>query len=201
MKQKKDIVKAVLVWSVDRLFRDEDMIQPPTFAKECKDHHCIVLTMDDWFDFSHPKRGRSDLDRFLQLAKAAADYITIHMKKMEDARNDVARRGDFSGRGIPVGLYLPKNSKKYGVYEPVAPYIRWTVKKFRQLNGQLNLLSREIAQRGYFIPYPPQTEETPYIGLKRGAHGYTISRPGLENVLTNIAYVGYWYFKEEGKKF
>jgi DNA invertase Pin-like site-specific DNA recombinase len=49
-------VKTVLVWAVDRLFRDPDMIQPPVFAKICKDYNVIVLTIDDYFDFNHPKR-------------------------------------------------------------------------------------------------------------------------------------------------
>ena len=61
----KDVVKTVLVWSVDRLFRDEDMIQPPVFVKACKDHHVIVFTIDDYFDFNNKKRD--DRRRFLEL--------------------------------------------------------------------------------------------------------------------------------------
>ncbi len=54
-------VKTVLVWAVDRLFRDPDMIQPAVFAKICKDHNVIVLTIDDYFNFNHHKRGRRRL--------------------------------------------------------------------------------------------------------------------------------------------
>src|SRR6266567_6692694 len=73
-----DQCKAVLVWAVDRLFRDEDMVEPAVFVQICKKHHCIVLTHDDFFDFSNPKRD--DRRRFLELAQQAADYVTKHVK-------------------------------------------------------------------------------------------------------------------------
>src|SRR5438128_12181582 len=66
----RDEVKTVLVWAVDRLFRDEDMIQPAVFAKLCKEHHCIVITMDDMFAFDHPRDDARK--RFLDAAQAAA---------------------------------------------------------------------------------------------------------------------------------
>src|SRR2546427_2464580 len=62
----RDEVKTVLVWAVDRLFRDEDMIQPAVFAKLCKDHHCLVMTTDDLFDFNNKRRD--DRKRFLDAA-------------------------------------------------------------------------------------------------------------------------------------
>src|SRR6266566_4229665 len=63
----RDEVKTVLVWAVDRLFRDEDMIQPAVFAKLCKEHHCIVITMDDMFAFHHPRDDARK--RFLDAAQ------------------------------------------------------------------------------------------------------------------------------------
>src|SRR2546425_35843 len=47
-------VKAVMVWAIDRLFRHEDMIEPAVFVKICEVHHCIILTVDDFFDFNNP---------------------------------------------------------------------------------------------------------------------------------------------------
>src|SRR5947209_14638816 len=84
----KDEVKAVLVWAVDRLFRDEDGIQPPTFVKTCREHHCLIITTDDLFDFNN--RRRDDRKRFLDAAQAAADYVTKHVRgRMLPARADV----------------------------------------------------------------------------------------------------------------
>jgi DNA invertase Pin-like site-specific DNA recombinase len=73
-----DECKAVMVWAVDRLFRHEDMVEPAVFVRICKEHHCIILTPDDFFDFSNPKRD--DRRRFLELAQQAADYVIKHVK-------------------------------------------------------------------------------------------------------------------------
>ena len=192
-----DECKAVAVWAVDRLFRHEDMVEPAVFVRICKEHHCIILTRDDFFDFNNPKRD--DRRRFLELAQQAADYVTKHVKgRMIPAKYKVARRGDYDGRTIPIGLILFEGEKKPHEYTPQAEVVRKRIfKRFRELDGQFNLLWREIAPiRDLFPPYPPDA-----IGvkswMKEGPFG--ISRPGLEDMLTNIAYDGSWYFKEKGK--
>ena len=192
-----DECKAVMVWAVDRLFRHEDMVEPAVFVRICKEHHCIILTPDDFFDFSNPKRD--DRRRFLELAQQAADYVTKHVKgRMIPAKYQVARRGDYDGRTIPIGLILCEGELKPREYTPQAEVVRTRIfRRFVQLDGQFNLLWREIAPvRDLFPPYP-----TDAIGvkgwMKTGPFG--ISRPGLEEMLTNIAYDGSWYFKEKGK--
>jgi len=42
----RDEVKAVIVFQVDRLFRDETQIQVNTFIDLCKRHNCLVITPD-----------------------------------------------------------------------------------------------------------------------------------------------------------
>jgi len=192
-----DKCKAVIVWAVDRLFRHEDMVEPAVFVRICKEHHCVILTRDDFFDFNNPKRD--DRRRFLELAQQAADYVTKHVKgRMIPAKYKVARRGDYDGRTIPIGLILFDGEKKPHEYTPQADVVRQRVfARFKQLGGQFNLLWREIAPvRDLFPPYPPDA-----IGvkgwMKDGPFG--ISRPGLQEMLTNIAYDGSWYFKEQGK--
>ena len=193
----KDVVKTVLVWVIDRLFRDEDMIQPAVFAKTCKTHHVIIVTVDDYFDFNNPKRD--DRRRFLELAQAAADYITKHIAKMHDAQHDGARRGEYDGRGIPVGYYLPRGAKMYVVFALYAPIVRWLFKRFRQLNGKLHALCEEIAQKEFLFPFPVEGMEAPYMRITKLKNGYTMSRSGLKTMLTNPAYIGWWYFKQSGK--
>ncbi len=192
-----DECKAVMVWAVDRLFRHEDMVEPAVFVKICKEHHCIILTPDDFFDFNNPKRD--DRRRFLELAQQAADYVTKHVKgRMIPAKYQVARRGDYDGRTIPIGLIIFDGEQKPHEYTPQAEVVRKRIfRRFVELGGQFNRLWREIAPvRDLFPPYPPDA-----IGvkswMKEGSFG--ISRPGLEDMLTNIAYDGSWYFKEKGK--
>jgi hypothetical protein len=192
-----DKCKAVMVWAVDRLFRHEDMVEPAVFVRICKEHHCIVLTRDDFFDFNNPKRD--DRRRFLELAQQAADYVTKHVKgRMIPAKYKVARRGEYDGRTIPIGLVVFEGEKKPHEYTLQAEVVRKRIfARFRELGGQFNLLWREVAPvQDLFPPYPPDA-----IGVKSWmkAGPFGISRPGLEEMLTNIAYDGSWYFKEKGK--
>src|SRR6266568_1004466 len=151
----KDEVKTVLVWAVDRLFRDEDMIQPAVFAKLCKDHHCLVMTTDDLFDFNNKRRD--DRKRFLEVAQAAADYVTKHVKgRMLPARAQLSLRGVADSRKISIGFivvdrqrYLADGSenakyKRLVIYEPHARVVRYLLRRFRGLGGNLHALFREI---------------------------------------------------------
>src|SRR6266446_2031221 len=50
-----DEIKAVLVYRVSRLFRDETGVQYNTFAQICREHNCILATADGmFFNFSNP---------------------------------------------------------------------------------------------------------------------------------------------------
>src|SRR6266702_7996855 len=50
-----DVIKAVLVYRVSRLFRDETGVQYNTFANICKEHHCVLATADGmFFNFNNP---------------------------------------------------------------------------------------------------------------------------------------------------
>src|SRR5258707_15585482 len=105
---------------------------------------------------------------------------------MIPAKYQVARRGDYDGRTIPIGLIILEGEKKPHEYAAQAEVVRKRIfKRFRELGGQFNLLWRELATvRDLFPPYPADA-----IGvkpwMKEGPFG--ISRPGLEEMLTNIA--------------
>src|SRR5437016_11188023 len=50
-----DEIKAVLVYQVSRLFRDETGVQYNVFANICKEHDCILVTSDGMiFNFRNP---------------------------------------------------------------------------------------------------------------------------------------------------
>jgi DNA invertase Pin-like site-specific DNA recombinase len=202
----RDEVKTVLVWAVDRLFRDEDMIQPAVFVKLCKDHHCIIITTDDLFDFNNPKRD--DRKRFLELAQAAADYVTKHVRgRMLPARAQLSMRGVHDGRRINVGYiivdrerYLEDGSdnpewRKYVIYEPHAKVIRWLFRRFRQLGGNLRVLHREIEAWPFVFPDFDDPEHARYTGMIHNGKGFTLTRQGLASLLTNTVYIGWWYYK------
>ncbi len=193
-------VKTVLVWAVDRLFRDPDMIQPAVFAKICKDYNVLILTIDDYFDFNHPKRD--DLTRFLELAKAAADYITKHVKgRMHPARHQVSKRGEHDGRAVATGFILRQGNKKYEAYTPHADIINKRIfKRFRELDGQFNLLWHEVGtKRDLFPPYPKDMDIIGVNNKERFDHPFGLTYQGLRDMLTNVVYIGIWYSQPKGK--
>ncbi len=202
----KDEVKAVLVWAVDRLFRDEDGIQPPTFVKTCREHHCLIITTDDVFDFNN--RRRDDRKRFLDAAQAAADYVTKHVKgRMIPALAQLSLRGCADSRMLSVGYivvdrqrYLPDGSenpkyKRLVIYEPHARVVRYLFRRFRELGGNLRALLREINAWPCVFPFFEDPKHARYVSLTKTEKGYKITRGGLRALLTNPIYLGWWYFK------
>jgi DNA invertase Pin-like site-specific DNA recombinase len=202
----KDEVKAVLVWAVDRLFRDEDGIQPPTFVKTCKEHHCLIITTDDVFDFNN--RRRDDRKRFLDAAQAAADYVTKHVKgRMLPARAQLSLRGCADQRRLSIGYivvdrqrYLPDGSdnpnyRRLVVYEPHARVVRYLFRRYRELGGSLWALHREIDAWPCVFPFFEDSEHAKYVQITKGAKGYKLTRTGLAALLTNPVYLGWWFFK------
>jgi DNA invertase Pin-like site-specific DNA recombinase len=199
-------VKAVLVWLIDRLFRDEDGAEAPAFARICRQHGCRVLTsMGDVFDFSN----RRDYKRFLEEAQAGADFITNYLKgRAHPAKRQKALRGEWDGRSVPVGFYVtakvPRKRfesgtapRRYLVWEEHAVVVRWIFKRFRELAGDFAALKREVAQKtaeqGYLFPFFPDTMYKPHIALSTNGQGYIISDTGLKDLLCNIAYIGWFY--------
>src|SRR5581483_6866824 len=201
----KDEVKTVLVWDIDRLFRDEDMVQPAVFVKTCKDHGCIVLTMEDTFDFNNPYRD--DRKRFLAIEQAAADYITKHIKgRMLPARARVSMRGQADGRRVSVGYIVDRREflankelnpdyKKFVPYAPHAKVVRWLFKRYRELNGNLGRLYREISAWPFVFPFFDDMENAQDTTLSRNDKGFTLTKVGLALILSNVVYIGYWYYK------
>ena len=199
-----DEVKTVLVWDIDRLFRDEDMVQPAVFVKTCKEHGCIVLTMEDTFDFNNP--FRDDRKRFLAIAQAAADYITKHLRgRMLPAKARVSMRGQADGRMVSIGYIVDRrefidrennpNYRKFIPYEPHATVVRWLFKRYRELNGNLMRLHREISSWPFVFPLFEDTGHTKYMRLVSNGKGYVLTKGGLASLLSNVVYIGFWYYK------
>ncbi len=198
---KQDEVKAVMTRGVDRLFRHIDMIEPAVFADICKKHHCIVITVKE---FRHRTRietynfheNPEDIGAFLAEAQEAADYITEKIEWMNRCRLNKAIRGEYDGRIIPTGFMLDAKRMRYIIYEPHAIVVRWLFRRYRELSANFAALKKEVDQRireqGYLFPFFPDNMDHLKISLESNGEGYTITVPGLRNILTNPAYLGWW---------
>ena len=89
---KTDKIKAVLVYQISRLFRDDTGVEYNVFAKICREHNCVLVTADGMvFNFSN----RMHLKMFRFLAEYAAEYIPQQIGLLNAARLRKAKRGLF----------------------------------------------------------------------------------------------------------
>lgn len=193
-----DMIKAVLVYQVSRLFRDETGVQYNTFAAICKQHHCLLATPDGMiFNFNNPMH----LKMFRYLAEMAAEYIPQQIGLLHAARLRKAKKGLYAGLGsVPIGYIVDYDKKsptyeKYVPYEPHAEVVRWLFQRYFELEGNILALRRELnALHVLFPSYGPEVDQRTVATcrLRRKPEGYHLSRPGLLFLLTNPVYVGWW---------
>ncbi len=182
-----DLVKAVMCRGVDRLFRHIDMIEPAQFAKLCKDHQCIVITVKEIrrrtrIEVYNFHENPEDIGAFLAEAQAGADFILNHVDWMVRCRLNKAIRGEYDGRTIPAGYILVND--RYHIYEPHAQVVRWLYRRFRELSGNFSLLMQEVRQKihdqGYLFPAFPDDRHTP---MGKHDNGYSITPVNLKPYL------------------
>jgi hypothetical protein len=203
-----DVIKTILVWDESRLFRDEWNIQVDTFIKACHEHGVRVLTDMHTYDF---RNNTYDADLFRMRCKAAADFIKHHVKGLLlQTKAAAARRGQVDGRRVSVGYIVDRqkfaadgqpnpNYKKLIPYEPHARVVRGLFKRYRELGGSLTRLYREVRAMQFVFPFFEDMTNEKYSGLarKKNAYGYTITKWGLGQLLTNPVYIGHWYYRGE----
>jgi len=200
-KIKQGIIKAVLVYQISRLFRDETGVQYNVFADVCKQHGCLLVTSDGMiFNFRNPMH----LKMFRFLAEMAAEYIPQHIRLLHQARERKARKGLYAGLGIvPKGFIVDYNEKsktyeKYIPYPAHAEVVLSLFKRFYELDGNLSKLCAELAEKAVIFPPFDETVHKKSIRKrhwKKVEGGYHISRNGLVTLLTNPVYVGWWIVK------
>jgi len=194
---KADIIKAVLVYQISRLFRDDTGVEYNTFAKICREHNCILMTADGMvFNFNN----RMHLKMFRFLAEYAAEYIPQQIGLLNAARMRKARRGLYVACGpIPRGYIVDYNKenetyKKFTLYTPFQDPILHLFERFYALEANLNALCREVEEMPYVFPRYEAWVDKRNIRdrkWKKVPKGYHISRNGIISILTNPFYIGW----------
>ncbi len=194
------VIRAIGAYSVSRLFRDRHGVQVSVFMETCAKHDVLVILPDKTYDFNN----ESDITMFTILARFAAVENEQRTKLMKDARHRKALRGEYDGRSLPVGFIVDRvkfladgrpnpTYGKFIEYEPHSRVVKRLYARFRELDGQFNLLSAEVARMSVVFPdfedwVPPLNK----LRLKKVPGGYHISRVGLLHLLTAIEYAGFW---------
>ena len=193
----RDEIKAIIVYSESRLFRDETLIQVYTFIQVCKEHDVRVITSTYQYDFL---RRPYDKDQFHMQAKISADYITNHVKGLlHPARRRLSMRGLAVTGSTPVGFIIDQDKtsdtyRKYIPYEPHATVIRWLFRRYHELGGNLYRLGKEAAQLPFLFPDFVDVPPPPRFNLTHVSEEYIIRKTTLAGILTNVAYIGHFTF-------
>lgn len=187
-------VAAVLVFAVDRLFRDEEMVLPAAFVKLCKDFRVLVITPNYDFDFNNP--NKKDRDAFLDDARAAAAYIKDHVRgRMLVGKREKAMRGEYVGQSVAVGLMLDDAREHFIANPHWSPNVAKLFTRFHEL-GNFSDWYREIYSTLLFPDLPDDIKaRIGKIHLTQVTGGYTIKgRDGCLKFLTNPVYIGHTLF-------
>jgi DNA invertase Pin-like site-specific DNA recombinase len=193
-----DEIKAVLVYQISRLFRDLTGIQYNTFAEDCRQHNCILVTAYDGmvFNFNNPIH----LKMFRFLAETAAEYLQQQIGLLHEARLRKARKGLYVGN-IPSGFVVDydKDSPTFQKIVPYGPHkeiiLEKLYRRYYELCGDFSALCREIDSMPYVFPLFESWVDIRITNLwkrrlKNG--GYSLTRKGIITVMTNPVNIGWW---------
>lgn len=197
---KADEIKAVLVYQVSRLFRDLTGIQYNTFADDCKQHNCILVTAHDGmlFNFNNPIH----LKMFRFLAEAAAEYLQQQIGLLHEARLRRARNGFYVHMGnVPSG-FLVDYDQDNPTFRKLIPYLPHQdiildrlYRRYYSLSGDFSALCHELNEMPYVFPFFEQWVDRRIVNqwkqrVQNG--GYSLTRKGIITCMTNPANIGWW---------
>jgi hypothetical protein len=196
---KTDKIKAVLVYQISRLFRDQTGVQYNVFADICKQHHCLLVTSDGMvFNFNNPIH----LKMYRMLAEMAAEFIPTQIKLLHDARLRKARKGYYAGQGNVASGYIVDYDEDSPTFGKIICYglhntrVFWLFERYYELAGNFNVLCREVDEMPYFFPdFEPGVDKRNVNHWKHRVKvpgGYKITRFGVKSILTNPVYLGWW---------
>jgi DNA invertase Pin-like site-specific DNA recombinase len=212
-----NIIKAVVVANVDRLFRNKWGDESGKFMEICYTYGVIVITPDFIYDF----RIGWHIDRFKRRCEEAWNYLEYHVYgRLLPARDARALAGYWIGGNMPIGFILDITEKinrrpnpnfyRYIPYEPHKKIVNWIFRRFKELHDNLTSLMVEIEAMPYLFPpfdesvssfiisaafshYKKVEIATVVDGVEKIEIAYTIVTIGaLRRLLTNRAYIGYW---------
>ena len=203
-----DLIKAVMVFLEDRLFRDETQIQVNVFIDICKQHHCVVITPHMTYDFANPFHVKQFRWRCEEAADFLRDYI---ITRLNGAKNRVSEKGLYDGRPVPFGFIIDRRKtiivsgsevpnptyNRFIEYPPHAEVVRRIFSLFVKNGSRVRSLHRQLRLEPVLFPAFPDTLSVKEVGkrcLKKAPGGYHISRHGLSFLLTNVVYIGGWLF-------
>lgn len=191
--------------NVSRLTRDQWQIVPGELMRACCEHDVWISTLRMDFNFQ---------DEYCrEIFKLEAVEAARHLKWMKEilggALQAASNKGVYDGRDMQPGYIIDYREysdgytinpqyKKFRVYEPHAEKTNWLFERYFELDGNFPTLCREVEALHPF--YPPfdraqvhSKNLSEFTGRKTlTEQGYTPTAHGLQGILTNPVYIGWW---------
>jgi len=195
-------VGAVAAFSPSRLYRDLTREFYTSFVRLLEVNSIPLITFQRvyWPD------SRADMDALIEKFAEAARFIEeeIHGKLLLAKYQAIADTHSYSGGSVPFGFVVKETEdrKFFIVYGPHAEKILFIYKRYRELNGNLPRLGRELQTQGFCFPAfdlailrSMGVEKAPYVTLRYKNGGYPChTREALLSILTNPAYIGWMVY-------
>ncbi len=184
---------------VNRFTRDPWLITPAVLMKKCHDHHVWIATLRMNFNFEDDYSQRV----FMLEAEESARHLKWMKLVLGGAKSTASDNGYYDGRFLVPGYIVDRTDpkrKKYALYRPHAEIVFWLFKRFLELDGNVAHLCREVEQMPYLFPKFESWVDGKSISrfrIKEITHGpyagnYKPGRGGIESILTNPVYIGWW---------
>jgi Resolvase, N terminal domain len=186
-------MKTVMIYMIDRLFRDEFLTEATRFGETCAKNGVMLLT---YYGQVYDMRNDIDYGNFIMECRwAYHSYKNGILRRMNDLRATVGKRGEYDGRPLAWGyMRNPAIPWKIQVYEPHAQVIREKLfPRFIELDFNQSKFAREFDGVDLFPPVPPDMAKWFHTPKKPEHNGwYRLNRFGLLGVLCNPMYIGWW---------
>lgn len=191
-------IGAVAAYDASRFYRDTTHVWYNDFIQLLITYNIPAILYDEeqGIRVFWPNR-QQDMDALREEFKQAAFYLRHIYGKVLPAKMKAIESGSFGGHLVPMGFIVvgEKGHRHYQPYMPHATLIVYLYKRYRELNGNLARLGRELQATGFAFPAFGGVEKIPPVALKFKNGAYPChSREALISILTNVAYIGWYLF-------
>src|SRR5712692_6004342 len=140
----------IAAFDASRLWRDRDRVHADDFILKIKKYNVPVML----YERTYWPKIDSDMDALRALFEDAQKQLDQCYKKMNPARQEAILSGSFGGHCVPTGYAVvgELGNKHYVIYEPHAALVRWLFLRYKQLNGNLGRLGRELVNADFHFP-------------------------------------------------
>lgn len=198
-----DLVEAVYVVHISRLYRDQTLINAFALGELFKEHNVIIVTPQmrlNLRDKMHMRLYRMETER-------AADELELMVYRLGGARNLKARAGYYAGEAHAPGYVIDERKvldtgeanpdyHTYRIYEPHAEVVETIFKLLLSPDMTPTRIVRYCKGNDIYFPAFPPELDTPsnrktFVRSLSNGVGFPVTRHRVYSIAQNPAYIGW----------